>query len=185
MIICGIDEAGRGCIAGSLFVCGVILKCDILGLKDSKKLSQKQRFSMLDTIKQNSKLHLVKKDSKEIDKYGLSKCIKESLLEIMDKIYADKYIFDGNYNFAINTLETLIKGDNKLQPISAASIIAKCAKDSEMIEVSKKYPQYHFHKNKGYGTKEHVKSIEKYGLCEIHRTSYRIKSLEKSIFNLE
>lgn len=184
MIICGIDEAGRGCIAGSLFVCGVVLKCDIAELKDSKKLSQKQRFSLLDIIKENSKFHLVKKDSKEIDKYGLSKCIRESLLEIIDNLCADRYIFDGNCNFKINMLETLIKGDNKLQPISAASIVAKCSKDSEMIEISQKYPQYNFHNNKGYVTKEHIESIEKYGLCEIHRTSYHIKSLDKSIFNL-
>lgn len=175
MIICGIDEAGRGCIAGSMFMCGVILYDNFdIPIKDSKQLSEKTRFKLLDKIKQNCKYHIVKKTPKEIDEYGLSMCLKESLQEIIYTLKADKYIFDGNCNFKINKIETLIKGDSKLSCISAASILAKCAKDTEMIDIHDKYRCYNFQKNKGYGTKEHMLAIEKYGLCDIHRLSYKI-----------
>lgn len=179
--ICGIDEAGRGCVAGSLFVCGVVLESPNQSLleriKDSKKLSQSVRDSLSVEIQSCARFHIVQKTSKQIDTKGLSACIKESLLEILSSLNAPLYVFDGNCAFGIPHLKTLIKGDSKLHTISAASILAKSAKDSEMLALDKEFPQYDFAHNKGYGTKAHLESIQKYGFCAVHRQSYHLKSL--------
>ena len=181
--ICGIDEAGRGCIAGSLFVCGVVLNNPPMNLlnqlQDSKTLSQKKRDSLAKEIKQYAHFHLVQKTALEIDTKGLSACLKESLQEILEALSAPFYVFDGNCNFKIPHLKTLIKGDSKLHAISAASIVAKSAKDKEMQEAAKVYPHYALERNKGYGTKAHLNAIKEYGLCAIHRKSYHIKSFAK------
>ncbi|MBX7491125.1 ribonuclease HII [Helicobacter sp. Faydin-H64] len=182
--ICGIDEAGRGCVAGSMFVCGVIL--DKLpsslknSLKDSKTLSQKRRDAIADTLKDYAEFKLVKKEAHVIDTQGLSVCIKESLQEILSAFNAPFYVFDGNCNFSIPHLKTLIKGDSKLHAISAASILAKNAKDTEMQNLAQLFPQYDFAKNKGYGTKAHIQAITTHGLSPVHRRSYRIKSLDSA-----
>ena len=186
--LCGIDEAGRGCVGGSLFVSGVILDENIPpklleSLKDSKKLTQKKRDCLAPKIKAHSCFFIVEKSAKEIDEIGLSKAIKDSLLEIMGKLKAEIYLFDGNCNYGISSLQTLIKGDSKVPSISAASILSKSAKDSQMEALHEIYPQYNFAKNKGYVTKEHLESIQKYGLCKEHRKSYRLKALQKSLFN--
>lgn len=179
--ICGIDEAGRGCIAGSLFVCGVLLNNPpnslLNQLKDSKVLSQNTRDSLAEQIKQHANFHLVQSSANKIDKKGLSACIKESLQEILETLNAPFFVFDGNCNFKIPHLKTLIKGDSKLHTISAASILAKSAKDAEMLTLDKEYPQYGFAHNKGYGTKAHLSAIKQYGFCKIHRKSYHIQSL--------
>ncbi|WP_366517288.1 ribonuclease HII [uncultured Helicobacter sp.] len=185
--ICGIDEAGRGCIAGSLFVCGVVLKNPpdrfLSQLKDSKVLSQITRDSLAEQIKQYTYFHLVQTSADMIDAKGLSVCIRDSLLEILSHLNAPFYVFDGSCNFKIDTLKTLVKGDSKLYAISAASILAKSAKDAEMLQWHEKYPQYDFAHNKGYGTKAHLNAIKKYGFCAIHRKSYHIKSLS-NLFKL-
>ena len=186
--LCGIDEAGRGSVAGSLFVCGVILSPKIpqdlkANLKDSKTLSQKRRDELAPQIKEYCQFHLVKTTAYQIDKMGLSLAIRESLLEIMANLKADCYCFDGNCNFQIPHLQTLIKGDLKIPTISAASILAKNAKDSEMQELHKIYPQYHFDENKGYGTKAHLQSIKEYGYCPHHRKSYKLKALQTASLN--
>lgn len=180
--ICGIDEAGRGCVAGSLFVCGVILKIKIPqklleSLNDSKVLSAKRREILADELKKYCAFYIVKKSVSEIDKSGLSACLKEALREIVESLAASFYVFDGNCNFGIPHLKTLIKGDSKLKAISAASILAKVAKDAEMRELDKIYPQYKFAKNKGYGSAAHIEAIRQFGLCKAHRKSYKIKRL--------
>ena len=187
MEICGIDEAGRGPIAGPMVYAGVIFKRDIKEewfnvLTDSKKLTPKKREELFDKIKENSIYHIVFKSNNEIDEKGLSKCIKESLIEIKEHLKAKKYLFDGNSSFKISGIEAIIKGDLKIKEISAASILAKVSRDRYMIEISKKYPEYNFAKHKGYITKEHIELIKKYGLCEIHRKSYKLKALQKSLF---
>ena len=85
---------------------------------------------------------------------------------------------DGNTSFGIENLSHLIKADGKIREVSAASILAKVSRDRAMIEMGKEYPQYEFHKHKGYGTKAHLEAIKKYGRCELHRISYKIKALE-------
>ena len=186
MEICGIDEAGRGPMAGPLVVAGCMFKNKIKEewfnlLTDSKKLTPKKREKLFEKIKENSIYHIVFKSNKEIDKKGLSKCIQEALIEIKESIKAKKYLFDGNSNFKVEGIETIIKGDSKIKEISAASILAKVSRDRYMIEISKKYPLYKFDKHKGYITKEHKKLVAKYGFCDIHRKSYKV-TIQKSLF---
>ncbi|WP_457564404.1 ribonuclease HII [Caminibacter sp.] len=151
-------------------------------LTDSKKLSEKKREELFEIIKQNSIFHIVFVDNKTIDKKGLSFAIKFALKEIKNTIKAKKYLFDGNSSFGVSGIETVIKGDLKIKEISAASILAKVSRDRFMIEMDKKYPQYNFKKHKGYITKEHIELIKKFGYSEIHRTSYRLKALEPTLF---
>ncbi len=191
MEICGIDEAGRGPIAGPLVVAGCAFKTEnkkykmqnwFKELTDSKKLSEKKREELFETIKEHSIYHIVFVDNKTIDKKGLSFAINFALKEIKDKIKAKKYLFDGNSSFGVNGIETLIKGDLKIKEISAASILAKVSRDRYMLEIDRIYPQYNLKKHKGYITKEHIELIKKYGYSEIHRKSYRLKALEPTLF---
>ena len=176
--LCGIDEAGRGPFAGPLSVAGVILKSDIKELDDSKKLSEKKREKLFDIIKENSFYHIVFTSAKEIDELGLSICLQNSIKEIMLNIEAEQYLMDGNTAFGIENLEFLIKADAQIKEVSAASILAKVSRDRYMCEIANKYPEYSFEKHKGYGTKVHTDAIIKYGFCEIHRRTFKIKKLE-------
>jgi len=191
MEICGIDEAGRGPIAGPLVIAGCIFKFQVPSSKfqewfdiltDSKKLSSKKREELFEIIKENSIYHIVFKSNKEIDKKGLSTCIKEALIEIKKNIKAKKYLFDGNSNFGVSGIETIIKGDSKIKEISAASILAKVSRDRFMIQMDELFPEYNFKKHKGYITKEHIEKIKQFGFCKIHRKSYKLKALTPTLF---
>ncbi|AYJ77826.1 ribonuclease HII [Aliarcobacter cryaerophilus] len=177
--LCGIDEAGRGPLAGPLVVAGVILEKEILGLNDSKVLSEKKREKLFDEIKEKSKYHIVFKSAKEIDDFGISFCIKSSILEIMEKLqeFSDNFLMDGNTNFGIENLQKEIKADAKYKEVSAASILAKVSRDRFMDEISPLYANYNFHKHKGYGTKAHIEVIRKFGRSDIHRFSFKLKAL--------
>ena len=177
-MLCGIDEAGRGPLAGPLVVAGVILKNNILGLNDSKKLSEKKREKLFDEIIENSYYHIVFTNSKTVDSLGLSLCIKNSILEIMTKIDANDYLMDGNTSFKIENLRHEIKADAKYPEVSAASILAKVSRDRYMCEISSKYPLYNFEKHKGYGTKNHIDLIKEFGRCEEHRYSFKTKGID-------
>lgn len=181
-ILCGIDEAGRGPLAGDLVMAGCILHVNIEGLNDSKKLTAKKREALYELIIKNSKYHIVKFSAKEIDNDGISACLKRGLEQIMQNMKADEYIFDGNQNYGVNNLVTMIKADGKIPEVSAASILAKVIHDRDILLQAKKYPQYQFEKHKGYGTKLHVEMIKKHGYCEIHRKCYKIKALESTLF---
>lgn len=176
--LCGIDEAGRGPFAGPMTVAGVVLRSDIKELDDSKKLTEKKREKLFDIIKDNSIYHIVFTSAQEIDDLGLSKCLQNSINEIMQKIDAKQYLMDGNTAFGIENLEFLIKADAQIQEVSAASILAKVSRDRYMCEIAKAYPEYSFEKHKGYGTKVHTDAIVKYGYCDIHRKTFKIKKLE-------
>ena len=177
--LCGIDEAGRGPLAGPLVVAGVILEKDILGLNDSKVLSEKKREKLFDEIKEKSKYHIVFKSAKEIDDFGISFCLKSSILEIMEKLqeFSNNFLMDGNTNFGIQNLQKEIKADAKYAQVSAASILAKVSRDRFMDEISPLYANYNFHKHKGYGTKSHIEAIRKFGRSDIHRFSFKLKAL--------
>ena len=177
--LCGIDEAGRGPLAGPLVVAGVILEKEILGLDDSKKLSEKKREKLFDEIKEKSKYHIVFKSAKEIDDFGISFCLKSSILEIMQNLqeFSDSFLMDGNTNFGIQNLKKEIKADAKYAQVSAASILAKVSRDRFMDEISPLYANYNFHKHKGYGTKAHIEAIRKFGRSDIHRFSFKLKAL--------
>ena len=177
--LCGIDEAGRGPLAGPLVVAGVILEKEILGLNDSKVLSEKKREKLFDEIKEKSKYHIVFKSAKEIDDFGISFCLKSSILEIMEKLqeFSNNFLMDGNTNFGIQNLKKEIKADAKYAQVSAASILAKVSRDRFMDEISPLYANYNFHKHKGYGTKAHIEAIREFGRSDIHRFSFKLKAL--------
>ena len=176
--ICGIDESGRGPIAGPLVIVGCSLFKDIKGLKDSKKLSPKKREELYEEIIDNSIYHIEIIFPEMIDKKGLSYSIKYGLEKVIENIKAKRYLFDGNTNFGIKKIEPIIKGDEKIKEISAASILAKVRRDKFMTYIDIAYP-YSFKKHKGYATKEHIEEIKKYGLSSIHRKSYKLKNLSK------
>ncbi|MFA6196842.1 MAG: ribonuclease HII [Sulfurimonas sp.] len=181
-MLCGIDEAGRGPLAGDLVIAGCILGSFIEGLNDSKKLSEKKREFLYELIIKNSQYHIVKFSALEIDTHGISTCLKRGLEEIMKSLACGNYLFDGNTTFGVKGLETMVKADGKVAEVSAASILAKVTHDRDIVAMSKIYPEYEFEKHKGYGTTRHVELIKKYGYCEIHRKSYKLKALEATLF---
>ena len=181
-MLCGIDEAGRGPIAGDLVMAGCVLNSPIIGLNDSKKLTEKKRETLFQEIIQKSTYHIAKFSAKQIDEVGISKCLAAGLREIMKNIPDVEYLFDGNTTFGVEGLTTMVKADGKVAEVSAASILAKVTHDRDIKKEALKYPEYHFEKHKGYGTKLHVEMIKKYGYCEIHRRTYKLKALEATLF---
>jgi ribonuclease HII len=162
---------------------GVILYEPIEGLTDSKRLSEKRREALFDTIVKDAAWHIVSFDAETIDAMGISACLVAGLREIMETLDAADYLFDGNTTFGIPGLRSRIKADLDVPEVSAASILAKVTRDRVMVEMGKKYPLYGFEKHKGYGTKAHVEAIRRHGHSPIHRKSFRVKSLEQPSFD--
>lgn len=183
-ILCGIDEAGRGCIAGDLVVAGCIFNHSIKTdeLNDSKKISEKKRLTLFKKILPKTLNHIVVISSQQIDEKSISICMREALEEIKSILSADEYLFDGNTTFGVKELQTMVKADAKVLEVSAASILAKVTHDLNIIHDSKEYPQYGFEKHKGYGTSFHIEMIKKFGYSPIHRKSYKVKALQKTLF---
>jgi len=179
--LCGIDEAGRGPLAGSLVIAGVVLKQPIEGLMDSKKLTEKKREVLYPLVIENSEYHIVSFSAQEVDEMGISKCLQVGLQSIQKHLSEVEYLFDGNSTFGVDNITTMIKADSKVAEVSAASILAKVTHDREMIEMAKKYPEYGFEKHKGYGTKAHIEALLKYDRCEMHRKTFRVKGLDDPV----
>ncbi len=189
-MILGIDEAGRGCLAGSLFVAGVVCNDKTaaefleMGLKDSKKLGPKKRFFLEEKIKTHGEVGfcVVQKSANEIDSLGLGVCLKLAVQEILEKSYslANKIKIDGNTAFGLNkqypNIQTIIKGDEKVAQIAMASVLAKAFKDREMLELHALFKGYGWDKNCGYGTKQHIEAINKLGATPFHRRSFTLKN---------
>ena len=173
MIVCGIDEAGRGCLAGPMAMAGAILKTAIEGLNDSKKLSPKRRFELAEAIKENAIFHIVMFSAAEIDENGLSACLRSGLVEIKASIKADRYLYDGNCAYGVSGIETLVKADASVAEACAASILAKTAKDRALLSLAENYPQYGFASHQGYGVKAHLAAIDRFGLTPFHRRSFK------------
>ncbi len=183
MLICGIDEAGRGPLAGPLVVAAAVSEGDfrIDGVRDSKKLSAKQREELFEKIVSSViefSCEIIQPDIIDginilkATMLGMENCIK------LLKSKPDKFLIDGNY-FKLNedfqnslNYETVIHGDDIHYEISCASIIAKVTRDRLMIELDTLYPQYGFSSNKGYGTAKHIEAIKKYGITPVHRKSF-------------
>jgi len=180
--LCGIDEAGRGPIAGSLVVAGVVLTAPVSGLMDSKKVSEKKRELLYPLIIQNSLHHIVTFPAHAVDELGISECMKIALAEIQSNISAETYLFDGNTTFGIKNLETLVKADATVEAVSAASILAKVTHDREMYIFAEKYPEYAFEKHKGYGTAVHIEALKLHGYTPEHRRSFKLKALKGLAF---
>ncbi|HIP02816.1 MAG TPA: ribonuclease HII [Campylobacterales bacterium] len=177
MKICGIDEAGRGCLAGPLVVAGVIFEKSVEGLRDSKKLTEKKREVLFEKIIPNAKYEIVFTDNKTIDEIGLSAALKNSIIQIMTALNPEHTIMDGNTTFGVEGVEAIIKADDKIDEVSAASILAKVSRDRYIVEQASNFPLYQFEKHKGYGTALHRELIKEHGYCELHRRSFKIKSL--------
>lgn len=184
MALCGIDEAGRGPIAGPLVMAGVILKAPVEGLNDSKQLSEKKREFLFDQILENAHYHIVRFGPEEVDEHGISACLSMGLRQIQEALESDDYLFDGNSTFGVSGLRTMVKADAEIPEVSAASILAKVTRDREMVELASEYPEYGFEGHKGYGSKAHVEAIKVHGYCEIHRRSFRLKALEPTLFDM-
>lgn len=178
-MLCGIDEAGRGCLAGPLVVAGVVLIKPIEGLNDSKVLREKERERLFDIILEHSKHHIVFCDNAMVDAKGLSACLKHALLCIQSHFSTYELLMDGNCSFGVQGIQTLIKADALIAEVSAASILAKVSRDRHMKEMASRFPQYGFEKHKGYGSALHVKMIQEHGYCSLHRQSFTIKALHQ------
>jgi len=177
-MLCGIDEAGRGPLAGPMVVAGVVLTNPIEGLNDSKKLTEKRREKLFEEIITNSFYHIVFIDAKTLDALGLSLCLKNSILEIIQNVSASEYLMDGNSSFGIEGLKHEIKADANYAEVSAASILAKVSRDRYMVDIANTYPNYKFEKHKGYGTKIHIEMIKEFGRSEEHRYSFKTKGID-------
>jgi len=180
-LLCGIDEAGRGPLAGSLVIAGVVLKNPVEGLMDSKKLTEKKREALYPLVLENAAYHIVTFSAQEVDAMGISKCLQQGLQSIQQHLPEVEYLFDGNSSFGVENITTMIKADSKVAEVSAASILAKVTHDREMIEMAKKYPEYGFEKHKGYGTKAHIEALLKHDRCEVHRKTFRVKGLDEPL----
>jgi len=177
--LCGIDEAGRGPLAGSLVMAGVVLTGRVDGLMDSKKLTEKKREALFPLVIENSRYHIVSFSAQEVDEMGISKCLQKGLQSIQAHLLEAEYLFDGNSTFGVENITTMVKADDKIPEVSAASILAKVTRDREMLEMAEIYPEYGFERHKGYGTKAHIEALVKYDRCEIHRRTFRVKGLDE------
>ncbi len=181
--ICGVDEAGRGPLAGPVFAAAVILPegLEIEGVTDSKKLTEKKREQLFDVIKENALAYCVASASvEEIESLNILQADMLAMKRAVEGlgIQADFAMIDGNKTPSLTIPCTaIVKGDAKSESIAAASILAKVSRDRLMFDLAKKYPEYGFEKHKGYGTKAHMEAILKYGPCEIHRLSFLKKLL--------
>ena len=178
-LICGVDEAGRGPLAGPVYAAAVILgpDFDTKGLRDSKKLSESKRYSLAVHIKKNALTWSVGICSaSEIDEINIHQATLLAMkraIEGLSGYTSIKVMVDGLFCPQVDfPCEAIVKGDDKVAEISAASIIAKTERDLKMIEIDKIYPSYQFKKHKGYPTKLHIEMIKSEGLCEYHRKSF-------------
>jgi len=174
--LAGVDEVGRGCLAGPVVAAAVILKKDISGLQDSKKLSENKRIILAEEIQQNSFYSFGLSSNEEIDKINILEATLKAMKRAIIKLPVEptKVLVDGINKPKVNFLvETIIRGDSKIKQISAASIIAKVYRDDLMKKYDKEYPEFGFIKNKGYGTKKHFLALSEVGYCPIHRKSFK------------
>lgn len=184
-VVCGVDEAGRGPLAGDLYAAAVILPkgCVIEGVNDSKKLSEKKREALFDKIVEQCVSYGVGTASvEEIDEINILQATFLAMRRAVDalEVKPDIALIDGNRKPGLDIAQwDIVKGDASSANIAAASIIAKVSRDRYMKDIAKKYPQYQFEKHKGYGTKLHYEMLDKYGISDIHRKTFLKKYLEK------
>jgi len=183
--VCGVDEAGRGPLAGPVFAAAVILPFEIVleGLGDSKKLSEKKRNRLYDEIVTNALSYgIAYADHKEIDELNILNATFLAMNHAVDKltIKPDVVLVDGNRDpKLIYRSRCVVGGDGKSASIAAASVLAKVSRDRHMVEMAEKYPQYLFGKHKGYGTKLHFEKLHEHGPSEIHRETFLRKMREE------
>jgi len=178
MITAGVDEVGRGCLAGPVVSAAVILKenINLKLLKDSKKISFKKRIEIAEHIKLNSTYAIGLATVEEILNLNILQAALLSMKRAIDKlsIKPELVLIDGNFApRGIKNFKTIINGDEKIKSISAASIIAKVFRDQLMIKLSEKFHNYAWERNFGYGTKSHLEGLKKFGVTSHHRKSFK------------
>lgn len=177
-LVCGVDEAGRGPLAGPVCAAAVILPKGLIipGLDDSKKISEKKRDELFEIIKEKALTYGIAFASvEEIEEYNILAATFIAMNRAVSQLNPkpDIALIDGNRTKGIEIeSRSVVKGDSKCADIAAASILAKVTRDRYMLEMAEKFPQYYFEKHKGYGTKLHYEAIREYGPCEIHRLSF-------------
>ncbi len=183
-VICGVDEAGRGPLAGDVYAAAVILPpCSCIeGINDSKKISPKKREKLFDEIIETAEAYCIASASvREIEELNILNADMLAMKRAVEGLQKDidMVLVDGNKApEVLFDTRTVVKGDALSQSIAAASILAKVARDRYMLELDEQYPQYQFAKHKGYGTKLHYEMIKKYGISEVHRPSF-LKNLSE------
>lgn len=176
--VCGIDEAGRGPLAGPVCAAAVILPrgCEIVGLDDSKKLTEKKRERLFDLILGEAEAYGVALvDAARIDEINILEATFEAMRAAVEQLAvpADFALVDGNRSRGLEIPHAcVVGGDGKSPSIAAASILAKVTRDRLMLEYAAQYPEYHFEKHKGYGTKAHYAALLEHGPCPIHRRCF-------------
>ena len=182
--ICGVDEAGRGPLAGPVYAAAVILPRGLVieGLNDSKKLTEKRREALYDVIVEQAVAYGIgSADEKEIDEINILQATFLAMRRAIAQLAVrpDLALIDGNResDFGVPA-QTVIGGDGKSANIAAASILAKVTRDRVMLEYAREYPQYGFDVHKGYGTKRHYEALREFGPCPIHRQSFLRKFYE-------
>lgn len=185
-ILCGVDEAGRGPLAGDVYAAAVIFDENTIieGINDSKKLSEKKRELLFDVITDKAKAYCIAAASvDEIEQINILNAAMLAMKRAVEglEIKPELALIDGNKSPKLDGVDTqtVVKGDAKSQSIAAASILAKVARDRYMKALDEEYPQYRFSKHKGYGTKLHYEMIEKFGVSPVHRPSFLKKVLNK------
>lgn len=177
-LICGVDEAGRGPLAGPVYAAAVILPRDavIEGLNDSKKLTEKKREALFDVITERALTYGIASASvEEIEKLNILNATFLAMNRAIDKLdpIPELALIDGNRSTGIAMpSRCVVKGDSRCADIAAASILAKVSRDRYMLNLAEKYPQYHFEQHKGYGTKLHYEALREYGPSPEHRPSF-------------
>tara|TARA_X000000368_G_C22895802_1_gene651784 strand:+ start:312 stop:884 length:573 start_codon:yes stop_codon:yes gene_type:complete len=177
-IIVGVDEVGRGCLAGPVISAAVILKngIDLKNIKDSKKISFSKRLKVADYIKKNSCYAIGAASVDEIFKLNILKASLLSMRRAIEKLSKkpDLILIDGTFApEGLKNYKTVINGDEKVKCISAASIVAKTYRDLLMIKLSEKFKNYAWERNFGYGTKDHINGLKKFGITSHHRKGFK------------
>ncbi|MBR5437467.1 MAG: ribonuclease HII [Clostridia bacterium] len=182
-VVCGVDEAGRGPLCGPVCAAAVVLPvdCEIEGINDSKKLSEKKREQLYDIITEKALAYSIQMvDAATIDEINILQATFLAMRTAVENLSVkpDLALIDGNGKPGLAIAEkTVIKGDAKSVSIAAASILAKVTRDRYMLEADRKYPEYFFAKHKGYGTKLHYEAIAEHGICPEHRRTFLKKIL--------
>ncbi len=186
-LVIGIDEAGRGPLAGPLVVAGVVFPKDYISeeIYDSKQLTEKKREQLYEVIIRDALYYdIVIVEVETIEKLNILEATRWGMSEIAKKANVDIVLTDALKLNVDKEVNDIIKGDQKSISIAAASILAKVTRDRIMYKMDEKYPEYNFKNNKGYPTKQHFEALEKYGITEIHRKNYKpvIKAMQSKLF---
>jgi len=176
LIVAGMDEVGRGPLAGNVVTACVVMPNEpiISWIDDSKKLSEARREKVYEEIMQHALYWGIGEIAPaEIDRINILEATRKAMREAASKVPADVFLIDAVTKLGLKGREvSVIKGDASSYSIAAASIVAKVVRDRQMIELDKLYPEYGFARNKGYGTREHIEALKKYGPCPMHRKSF-------------